>query len=88
MLSEVRVAEIREACDKASPRPRQWSCDVAEEPVDDPKLKAQGIQTIPAAFKHIQLKGRGTHRFWVQVTDTQVGRDVVFDFDFVVGARE
>ena len=88
MISDERLDEIRQACQKASCAPWEWGYDQVEEPTDDPDLNAMGIDTIPTAFKNIQLKAGGEHRFWIELTDTKVGGNVVFDFDLIVGARE
>ncbi|MDB5292394.1 MAG: hypothetical protein JWL69_3635 [Phycisphaerales bacterium] len=88
MLNDKRLQEIRDTCQKASRGPWDWGYESVEEPTDDPELLASGIDTIPAGFKHIQLKANGQHRFWIELTDTQLAGDVVFDFDFIVGARE
>lgn len=88
MLSDERLKAIRESCRKASPIPWEWGHEHVEESTDDPELNAMGIHTIPTAFKNIQLKADGEHCFWVELTDTKVGGDVVFDLDFISGARE
>ena len=88
MISDERLDEIRQASQKASRAPWEWGYDQVEEPTDDPDLNAIGIDTVPSAFKNIQLKAGGEHRFWIELTDTRVGGDVVFDFDFIAGARE
>lgn len=88
MIKDERLNEIREACQTASRAPWAWGYDHVDESTDDPGLNARGIDTIPTSFKNIQLKAGGEHRFWIALTDTKVGGDVVFDFDFIVGARE
>ena len=86
-MDDQRIKEIRNAAAKASPAPWKWAYDIVEEPTDDPELLNLGIGTSLAGFKHIQLKSGNKHRFWIELTDTGVAGDLVFDFDFIIGAR-
>jgi hypothetical protein len=88
MLSDERLAEIRNTVSKASPAPWEWSNTIVEEPTNDPTLLSMGIQTEPAGFENMQLVANGNHRFWVELTDTQIAGDVVFDLDFIQEARD
>ena len=88
MLSEERLKEIKETIAKASPAPWSWGYTFGEEETDDPDLNRLGFKTIPTGPRNIQLKADGNHRFWVELTDTQLVGDVVFDFDFIREARE
>jgi hypothetical protein len=88
MLSEQRLAQIHDALGKVSPAPWDWGYKQNEVPTDGPELRECGIDTLPSAPHHIQLRANGRHRFWVELTDTSVAGDVVFDFDFIICARE
>jgi hypothetical protein len=87
IISPIRLDEIRECCTKASPGPWEWRYTQGEEPTDDPELSEMGIGSLPT-YDHIQLVANGRHRFWIEMTDTGIGGDCVFDFDFIIGARE
>ena len=88
MLSEERLIKIKETVSKASPSPWTWGYTYGEEETDDPDIRKLGINTIPTGFRNIQLKSNNKHRFWVELTDTQLAGDVVFDFDFIIESRE
>ena len=88
MLDDKLLEEIRETCEKASPGPWEWGYDCVIENVDDPEDPEVEWEGFPVGYRNIQLKANGEHRFWVEMTDTQVGGDLVFDFDFIRGARE
>jgi hypothetical protein len=87
MLSDERLNEIRHAMMDASSAPWRWSYSQGETPTDDPHLLKIGIGTIPTAPSNIQLTAGGKHRFWVELTETQIP-DIVHDLDFIKGARE
>jgi len=82
------LSEIRDTLKRISPSPWQWAYVQGEEPADDPQLLQLGIDTLPTEAHHIQLRANGQHRFWVELTDTRIAGDVVFDFDFIIGSRE
>lgn len=88
MMTEMRLAEILDTMNKASPAPWDWAYSQGEAPTDDPELLKIGIDTLPTAPCNIQLRANGHHRFWIELTDTNIAGDVVFDFDFIKGARE
>jgi len=88
MLSEEFLKDIKETIAKTSPAPWSWGYTFGEEETDDPDIKRLGIMTIPTGPQNIQLKADGHHRFWVELTDTQLAGDVVFDFDFIIEARK
>ena len=87
MLNEELYTKIKKAMSEVSSSPWTWRYSQGEEPTDIPELLKLGIDTIPTTPRNIQLMANGKHRFWVELTDTKLP-DVVFDFDFIVGARE
>ena len=88
MLSDERLARIRDTVSKASPAPWDWAYAQGEMPTEDPAILELGIKTVPTKPRNVQLRANGTHRFWVEFTDTQIAGDVVFDLDFIREARE
>ena len=88
MLSDKRLAEIREAIHKASPAPWDYAYSQGDSATEDPMLLKIGIDTVPTMPSHIQLRADGNHRFWIELTDTKIAGDVVFDLDFIQGARD
>jgi len=88
MLTNERLAEIRTALSKASPPPWDWAYSQGEVATEDPELLKLGIDTVPTMPCNIQLRANGNHRFWVELTDTRIAGDLVFDLDFILGARE
>ena len=88
MLSEERLQKFKETISKTSSAPWTWGYTLGEVETDDPDFKKLGIDTIPTGPRNIQLKSDGEHRFWVELTDTQLAGDVVFDFDFIIESRE
>lgn len=88
MLSEEILKDFKETIAKASSAPWSWGYTFGEEETDDPDINRLGIMTIPTGPRNIQLKADGHHRFWVELTDTQLAGDVVFDFDFIIEARK
>jgi hypothetical protein len=87
VLSDKRLSEIRELVSKASPAPWNWAYAQGEVPTDEPELLKLGIDTISNAPCNIQLQANGHHRFWIELTDTKITGDVVFDLDFIKEAR-
>ena len=88
MLNDERLAEIRATLSKVSAAPWDWAYTQDEVPTNDPAILKLGIDTIPTEPRNIQLRANGNHRFWVELTDTNIAGDIVFDFDFIKGARE
>ena len=88
MLSDERLAEIRATLSKVSGAPWDWAYAHGEVPTADPALLKLGIDTKPTGPRNIQLRANGNHRFWVELTDTNIPGDLVFDLDFIKSARE
>ena len=88
MLSEEKLQKFKQTIAKSSPCPWTWGYTFGEVETDDPDIRKLGISTIPTGPRNIQLKSKGEHRFWIELTDTQLGGDVIFDFDFIVESRE
>ncbi len=88
MLSDERLAEIRITLSKVSEGPWDWAYAQGEVSTDDPAFQKLRIDTKPTEHRNIQLRANGNHRFWVELTDTKIAGDLVFDFDFIKGARE
>lgn len=88
MLSKSRLAEIKQRLEKASAGPWEWKYQFDEEVTQDPDLVAEGIHTLPGPPHHIQLVANGQHRFWIELTDTRIAGDLVFDLDLIVAAHD
>ena len=73
---------------RTSRSPWTWGYTYDEKETNEPDIRKLGIKKVPTAPVNIQLKSNGEHRFWVELTDTQLAGDIVFDFDFIIEARE